>query len=140
METMYLQNLIPAYTEDSTYHGHGGRVFVSKTATDIPASWKVTKAKAPAGEKAYLISREEMETMYLQNLFGVPGVPGVAGVPGVGFLQNQYSYNADGTITLAAPVPGVPGVGYLQNQFTLAAPVPGVPGVPGTPGVGFLQN
>jgi hypothetical protein len=80
METMYLQNLVPSYTEDATYHGHGNRVFVDENATDIPSTWKLTDAVAPAGQKAYMLA-------YLMNQAGVAGVPGVPGVPGVGALQ-----------------------------------------------------
>ena len=39
-------NNIPAYTEDPTYHGHGGRVFV-KDGVCVPSTWSVDTSVPP---------------------------------------------------------------------------------------------
>ena len=132
------------------------------------------KMAGPMGIKIEMQNQPWIETGtdYLQNQWTLDGLKANAKellgdvkekVHSATALQNMYTYNADGTIELAAPVPGVPGVpgvgylqnqyglfdwGYLQNQYSynadgsiqLAAPVPGVPGVPGVPAVGYLQN
>ena len=88
-------SIIPAYIEDPTYHGHGGRVFVSSDAC-VPSKWTLdTGVTAPEGQKAYVIPRHIMETLYLQDLYQytpevfklkAPVQP-VAGLPGVGYLN-----------------------------------------------------
>ena len=62
-------NTIPAYVEDPTYHGHGGRVFVMDGVC-VPSTWSIdSTVTPPSGKKAYYIPPEVMETMYLQNLY-----------------------------------------------------------------------
>ena len=147
---------IPAYTEDPTYHGHGGRVFV-KEGVAVPSTWKLTtEVTAPAGEKAYFIPREVMETMYLQNLsiyntvpqYGGPSYSSYSQLQDLGFsvsgsfggfsgsvgkkqLQDLYSKTGFVGVVGVAGVPGVPGVEGVAG----VAGVPGVPGVAGVQGV-----